>query len=61
MMSEYQIIYKKKNDEYGEWFYYYVWCYKFDDAIGVFRDNFSKDEWEIVEVAKIFHKDFKKY
>ena len=59
-MSEYQITYKKKNDEFGEWFYYFVWNYKVDDSIGIFRDNYSRDEWEIVEVAKIFHKDFSK-
>lgn len=50
-MSEYQITYKRRNDEFGEWFYYFAWCYKFDDAIGLFRDNFSKDEWEIVSVS----------
>lgn len=60
-MGEYQIIYKKKNDEFGEWFYFFVWCYKFGDAIEIFRDSYSKEEWEIVEVAKIFHKDFSKY
>lgn len=59
-MSEYQITYKKNNDEFGEWFYYFVWSYKVDDAIGIFRDNYSRGEWEIVEVAKIFHKDFSK-
>jgi hypothetical protein len=41
-MSEYQITYKRRNDEFGEWFYYFAWCYKFDDAIGLFRDNRRK-------------------
>ena len=59
-MSEYQIIYRKKDDEFAEWFYYFVWACKVDDAIGIFRDNFSKDEWSIMEVARIHHKDFSK-
>ena len=59
-MSEYLIIYRKKDDEFGEWFQYYVWAYKQQDAINIFRDNFSKDEWSIMEMSKLIKKDFSK-
>ena len=42
----------------GVW---YVECKTLDVALLLFRQSFEKDKYKIVEVAKVYDKDWSKY
>ena len=60
-MNTYTIEFKNRMDEFSEHHRFYVEAFDSDDAINRFRSLSSKQETQIVEVAKVLKKDFSKY
>ena len=58
-MSDYIIEYKLRWVEFSAHERWYVLAPNVETAVKMFRNHFSKNDYEIVEVAKVIKKDFK--
>ena len=51
-MAKHRIEYYDKTEQYNGVFYVYASTYR--EAIAIFREEYSKDKYKIVEVAKVY-------